>query len=218
VIYASKERVREAILGYDDLTKPEWKGRVCIRDGQYASNLGLFADRVAARGFDQAETWLTGLKANLAGRPSGNDASQVQAIFDGRCDLAIGNATVIAAMLTNNQAPDERKWAETVRVVYPDAADRGGYANISGMALGRFAPNRDNAVKLMQFLASGEAQELYAAQTLEYPVVPGAQPSDVVKMFGVFRSDAVPLSDVVKYRERASELIDKIGFNDGPGQ
>jgi iron(III) transport system substrate-binding protein len=86
------------------------------------------------------------------------------------------------------------------------------------MALARHAPNRDNAVKLMEFLASNEAQRLYSAKTLEYPVVPGADPAHVIKAFGVLKPDGVPMSDVVKYREQASELVDKTGFNDGPQQ
>jgi iron(III) transport system substrate-binding protein len=120
-------------------------------------------------------------------------------------------------MLTGTAA-DERKWAEAVRVIYPDAARQGSYANISGMALAKYAPDRDNAVKLMDFLASREAQQLYAKTTLEYPVAAGTQPADVVKTFGTLKTDDVALSDVIKYHDQASQLVDKVGFDDGPGE
>jgi iron(III) transport system substrate-binding protein len=214
VVYAAKDRVQQTAITYDDLTKPEWRGKLCMRDGQHASNLGLFADRIAALGADRTEKWLAGLKANLAGRPSGSDPNQVQAIAEGKCDLALGNATIVAQMLGGTA--DERKWAEAVRVIYPDAAGHGSYANISGMALARYAPNRDNAVKLMEFLASREAQALYAKETLEYPIAAGARPAKMVEAFGVPKPDSVPLSDILKYRDKASELVDKVGFNDGP--
>jgi iron(III) transport system substrate-binding protein len=217
VVYAARDRVKQTVITYEDLADPKWKGRLCLRDGQHASNLGLFADMIAVHGAADTGKWLAGVKANLAGRPSGNDASQIEAISQGKCDLALGNATVIATMQAGTSA-GERKWAEAVRVMYPNADNRGTYANISGMALARYAPNRDNAVKLMEFLASKQAQELYARETLEYPIALGAEPAAVVRSFGAFEADSVAMSDVVKYRDTAAELVDKTGFNNGPGE
>ena len=102
------------------------------------------------------------------------------------------------------------------RVIFPNAQDRGTHVNISGVAMTKYAPNRDNALKLMEFLASGEAQEIYARQVFEYPVLPGAQPSDVVKNFGPIKPDTLSLTEIAAYRKKASELIDEVGFNDGP--
>lgn len=215
VVYASKHRVTQTAITYEELADRRWRGKLCIRDGQYSSNLGLFAAMIARHGADDTGKWLAGVKANLAGRPRGNDQSQVQAISDGKCDLALGNATAIATMLAGTAA-DERKWAEAVRVIYPDTAGGGTYANISGMALARYAPNRDNAVTLMEFLVSKPAQQLYARQTLEYPVVSEAEPAGIVSGFGVLKPDSVAMSDVVKNRDAASELVDRVGFNDGP--
>ena len=217
VVYAAKDRVKQTAITYENLADPKWKGRLCMRDGQHSSNLGLFADMIAVHGAAETGKWLAGVKANLAGRPSGNDASQIEAISKGKCDLALGNAAVIATMLAGTSA-GERKWAEAVRVIYPNAGERGTYANISGMALARYAPNRDNAVELMEFLASKEAQEFSARQTLEYPIVPGAEPAEIVRSFGVLKADDVALSDVVKYRDTTAELVDKTGFNNGPGE
>lgn len=215
-VYASKDRASQHMVTYEDLADPRWKGKICLRDGRHSSNLGLFADMIARHGLADTEKWLRSLKANLAQRPSGSDTSQVEAIAAGKCDMAIGNATVVALMRTGTK--DEQKWAGSVRVIYPGAAGDGSYANISGVALAKYAPNRENAVKLMKFLTSKEAQDLYAKETLEYPIVSGALPADAVKDFGSLKPDATPMSDIVKYRDQASALVDKVGFNDAAGQ
>ncbi|MDB5524691.1 MAG: fbpA [Rhizobium sp.] len=217
-IYAARDRVRQEAFTYEELADPKWKGRLCLRDGQHSSNLGLFADMIATHGAADVGKWLTGVKANLARRPSGSDLNQAQAIAEGQCDIALGNTTVIATMLADDSPPEEKKWAGAIRVILPTAGDRGSYVNISGMALARYAPNRDNAVKLMQFLASKDAQETYAGDTLDYPIAAGAEPADILKRFGVLKPDPVPMSDILKYRQQASELVDKAGFNDGPGE
>jgi len=215
-VYASRDRVRQATITYDELADPKWKGKLCLRDGQHSSNLGLFADMISARGAASTETWLTGVKNNLARRPSGSDLGQAQSIAEGKCDVALGSAALLAATLEHTKAPGEKKWAEAVRVIYPTAGDGGTYGNISGMALARNAPNRDNAVKLMEFLTSREGQQLYAKEVLEYPVVSGAKPAGLIGSFGILKPDGVPMSNIIRYRDQASELVDKVGFNAGP--
>ena len=101
-------------------------------------------------------------------------------------------------------------------MLFPNAGDRGTHVNISGMAMAKYAPNKDEALKLMEFLASPEAQEIYAEQVFEYPIAEGAEPSDIVKSFGAIKPDTLPLTEIAKYRKAASELVDKTGFNDGP--
>ncbi|MNE89636.1 Iron uptake protein A1 precursor [compost metagenome] len=119
-------------------------------------------------------------------------------------------------MLTNDKEPEEKEWAGAVRVIFPNAADRGTHVNISGVSMTKYAPNRENALKLMEFLASGEAQEIYAKEVFEYPVLPGAQPSDVVKGFGPIKPDPLSLTEIAAHRKAASELVDEVGFNEGP--
>ncbi|MBC7312726.1 MAG: Fe(3+) ABC transporter substrate-binding protein [Rhizobium sp.] len=216
VVYASKERVPETAITYEELAEPKWKGRICIRDGQHSYNIGLFASMVAHHGAEYTEKWLTGLKNNLARKPDGNDRSQAKAIMAGECDISLGNTYYVGLMVTNEKDPEEKEWAAATKILFPNAADRGTHVNISGMALAKHAPNKDNAVKFMEFLSSGKAQEIYAEQVFEYPVLPGAKVSDVVASFGEIKPDTLPLVDIAANRKTASELVDKVGLNDGP--
>lgn len=218
VVYASKERVPQQSITYEELADPKWKGKICIRDGQHSYNIALFASMIAHHGLDYTRTWLTGLKNNLARKPDGTDRSQAKSIYSGECDIALGNTYYVGLMLTNEQEPEEKVWANAVKVIFPNADDRGTHVNISGVAMTKYAPNKENALKLMEFLASGEAQEIYAKQVFEYPVLPGAQPSDVVKGFGPIKPDTLSLTEIAAHRKEASELVDEVGFNDGPSQ
>ncbi|MGK6314040.1 Fe(3+) ABC transporter substrate-binding protein [Neorhizobium sp. DT-125] len=216
VVYASKDRVTETAITYEELADPKWKGKICIRDGQHSYNIGLIASMIAVHGEAYTETWLKGVKNNLAQKPSGGDRDQAKAIFAGACDIGIGNTYYVGLMQTNQKEPDQKKWAEAIKVIFPNSADRGTHVNISGMALAKNSPNKENAVKLMEFLASGEAQQIYAEQVFEYPVMPGAEPSAVVKSFGTIKPDTLSLADIAANRKKASELVDKVGFNEGP--
>ena len=188
VVYASKDRVQQDKITYEELADPKWKGKICIRDAQHSYNIGLIASMIAEHGEDYTETWLTGLKNNLARKPSGGDRDQAKAIFAGECDIALGNSYYVGLMQTNEKEPEQKDWAASIKVLFPNTEDRGTHVNISGMALAKNAPNKDNALKLMEFLASGEAQAIYAEQVFEYPVMPGAEPSEVVKSFGEIAS------------------------------
>ncbi|MHA7969842.1 Fe(3+) ABC transporter substrate-binding protein [Rhizobium sp. CAU 1783] len=218
VVYASKERVTETAITYEELADPKWKGRLCMRDGQHSYNIGLFASMIAHHGAEYTEKWLSGVKENLARKPDGNDRSQAKAIMAGECDIALGNTYYVGLMVTNEKDPEEKEWAAATKILFPNAADRGTHVNISGMALAKYAPNKDNAVKFMEFLASGKAQEIYAEQVFEYPVMPGAKVSDVVASFGPIKPDTLPLTDIAANRKAASELVDKVGLNEGPTQ
>ncbi len=218
VLYASKDRVSEDAITYEELADPKWKGRICMRDGQHSYNIGLFASMVAHHGAEYTEKWLAGLKQNLVKKPDGNDRAQAKAIYAGECDLGLANTYYLGLMQTNEKEPEEKEWAKSVKVLFPNAADRGTHVNISGMALAKNAPNKDNAVKLMEFLASDEAQTIYAEQVFEYPVGPNAKPSEIVAGFGAIKPDTLPLTDIAANRKVASELVDKVGLNEGPTQ
>ena len=121
-------------------------------------------------------------------------------------------------MINNDKEPEEKDWAASVKVLFPNASDRGTHVNISGMAMAKNAPNRENAVKLMEFLASDQAQQLYAERVYEYPVGPNTKPSATVAGFGAIKPDTLPLSEIAANRKTASELVDKVGVNNGPSQ
>ncbi|PSJ57544.1 Fe(3+) ABC transporter substrate-binding protein [Kumtagia ephedrae] len=216
VLYASKDRVKETAITYAELADPKWKGKICMRSGQHDYNLGLFSAAIAHWGPEKTEEWMKGLKANLARKPDGGDRPQAKAIFAGECDLALGNTYYVGLMRTNEKEPEEKEWGNAINVVFPTFENGGTHVNISGAALAKNAPNRDNAVKLIQFLSSHKAQQVYAAQTYEYPVEPGLEPSDVVKAFGTLNADTLSLDEIAKNRKAASEMVDRVGLDDGP--
>jgi iron(III) transport system substrate-binding protein len=217
VIYASKDRVQEDHISYADLADPKWKHRICIRSGQHDYNIALFAAMIAHWGEERTETWMRAFKENLARKPDGSDRSQAKSIFSGECDIALGNTYYVGLMLTNEKDPQEQEYARSLKVIFPDfGADGGTHVNISGMALAKYAPNKDNAIKLMEFLSEHEAQKIYAEKNFEYPVEPGLEPSPIVKGFGELKPDTLPLVDIGNNRKAASEMVDRVGLNDGP--
>jgi iron(III) transport system substrate-binding protein len=213
VVYASKDRVDLDSITYEELADPKWRNKICTRSGQHTYNVALVASMIAHHGKEEAEKWLEGLKANLARKPAGGDRDSVRDVKAGLCDLAIGNTYYMAAMLKN---PDQKEWADAVRIIFPNANGRGTHVNISGMSLTASAPNKDNALKLMEFLVSPEAQEIYAQANGEYPVVPGVPASELVESWGTLKADALPLEKIAELRKQASELVDTVQFDQGP--
>jgi len=214
VVYASKERVKQTSITYAELADPKWKGKICIRSGQHVYNVSLIASIIAHKGEPAAETWLKGLKENLARKPAGGDREQVRDVQAGLCDLAIGNTYYMAAMLKN---PQQKAWADSVHILFPDAATTGTHVNVSGVSLTRHAPNKAAALKLMAFLASEEGQHLYAEANSEYPIDPKVPPTELVRSWGDLVSDKLPLAGIAAQRKKASELVDKVRFDAGPG-
>ncbi len=216
VVYASRDRVQESAITYEELAEPKWKGRICSRSGQHVYNIGLIASMIAHKGEAWTEGWLRGVKANLAAKPTGNDRAQAKAVFAGQCDIALGNTYYVALMRTNEKEPQQKEWAASIKVLFPNADDRGSHVNISGMALAARAPHRDAAIRLMAYLASDAAQKLYAEINHEYPVKAGVAVSEMVASFGQLKADRLPLSEIARNRRVASELVDRVGFDDGP--
>ena len=216
VVYASKERVAQNAITYEELADPKWRGKICVRSGQHVYNVALIASIIAHHGEAKAEEWLKGFKANLARKPAGNDRAQVKGVFAGECDIAVGNTYYMAKMQLNEKQPEQKKWAASVKILFPNTAERGAHINLSGMVLAKNAPHKDNAIKLMEYLSSEEAQKIYAKVNAEYPVKDGVPWSDLVKSWGEFKPDTLALDVIAKNRKRASELVDKVAFNEGP--
>ena len=214
VIYASVERAPITAITYEELADPKWKGKLCMRPGNHPYNLGLIAAMIAHKGEDATREWLKGIKANLAVKPSGNDRSQAKSVFAGECDLALANTYYMGKMLTNDKEPEQKDWAKAVKIVFPASPDFGTHVNISGMLLTANAPNKDNAVKLMEFLASDEAQKLYASGNFEYPVNPAVPAAEIVQSWGSFTPDTLNVAEVAKFEPAAAKLVDEVGFND----
>ena len=214
VIYASNERAPITAITYEELADPKWKGKLCMRPGNHPYNIALFAAMIAHKGEDATREWLKGVKANLAFKPNGNDRAQAKSVFAGECDLALANTYYMGKMLTNNEEPEQKKWAGAVKIVFPSSPQFGTHVNISGMMLTANAPNKENALKLMEFLAGDEAQMLYAQGNYEYPVNPAVAVDPIVKSWGSFTPDKLNVADVAKHEAAAAKLIDEVGFND----
>ena len=214
VIYAHKARVKPGeATTYEDLAKPGMKGRVCVRSGKHMYNVSLLASIIAAKGEAAAEAWARGVKANLARKPQGNDRAQVKAVFQGLCDVALGNTYYMGKMVSNDKEPEQKKWAASVNVIFPNQQDRGAHVNVSGAAITNSAANKANAVKLVEFLVGKNAQTLYAEQDFEYPVVKGVRVHPLVASWGEFKADKVSLAKVASLRTLASRIMDRVQFD-----
>ncbi len=213
VVYASKDRVKLDAITYEDLAKPEWKGKICIRSGKHPYNTALIAAYIAHHGEAKAEEWLKGVKANLARKPAGGDRENARDILGGICDLGIANSYYVGLMRSGKGGPEQEKWAEAINVILPTFEGGGTNVNISGASLAKNAPNRDNAVKLLEFLVSHEAQDVYAKANFEYPVVAGSPVDPIIAAFGPLKIDNLDLAKIGQYRKAAADLVDKVGFD-----
>ena len=213
VIYAAKDRVSDADkLNYEDLADKRFKGKVCMRSGKHPYNVSLIAAIIAHDGKKRAKKWLLGVKQNLARKPQGNDRAQVKAIKEGVCDLSLGNSYYYGKMLMDEK---QKAWAEAVNIVFPNQQEQGqgAHINISGMAMAKYAPHKENALLLMNFLSGKKAQQLYASLNMEYPVNKDVAPSEMVESWGKFKADPLPLRSIVDHWPAAYKLLDEVEFD-----
>jgi iron(III) transport system substrate-binding protein len=208
VVFASKERVKDGeVTTYEDLADPKWKGRICTRPFTSDYNVALTAAVLAHHDEDYTRKWLEGVKANLAKKPDGVDRDQVKAIWSGECDIALGNTYYLGQMIAD---PEQKEYADAVRIVFPVFEGGGTHMNISGIAMTKAAPNHDAALKLMEWLSSDEAQKIYAETNYEFPVKPGVPRSELVQSWGEFTADNIGLAEVAAKRPEALKLIEEV--------
>jgi iron(III) transport system substrate-binding protein len=211
VIYASKERVKQDTISYEELADPKWKGRICIRSGQHAYNNALFAAYIGHHGAADTESWLRGLKANLAQKPSGGDREVARDIAAGKCDIGLGNTYYWALM--HDKETDKRPWADATKVILPTFKGGGTHVNLSGVVLAKHAPNKANALKLIEWLVGPTAQHIYADANYEYPVLASIPINPTIKGYGALKPDPLPISDIAERKKAAANLVDKVGFD-----
>jgi iron(III) transport system substrate-binding protein len=216
VLYAEKS-LPLASFRYEDLADPKWKNKVCIRAGQHPYNTALVASMIAHDGEAKTEQWLRGVKANLARKATGGDRDVARDILGGICDIGVANSYYVGQMKASKEGTDARKWGDAIKVIRPTFADSkssGTHVNISGAAVAKNAPNRANAVKLVEFLVSAPAQVLYAQANYEYPVRQGVALDPILaSTIGELKVDPLPLTEIAKHRKQASVLVDKVGFD-----
>ncbi|WP_286239672.1 Fe(3+) ABC transporter substrate-binding protein [Neptuniibacter halophilus] len=199
------------LSSYEDLADPKWKGRICIRSSNNIYNQSLVASMIDASGVEKTEAWAKGLVANFAKPPAGGDTDQLKAAAAGVCDLAIANTYYFGRLLNSNK-PDLQAVAGKLGVFWPNQDDRGVHMNVSGVGVTKHARNVDNAIKLMEFMASDESQAWYAEVNNEYPVVEGAKISDTLSGLGQFKADDIVLSKLGDNNRAAVELMDRAGW------
>ena len=213
VLYASKDRVDRDDFTYEELADPKWKGRICIRSGQHPYNTALFAAYIAKRGAAAAESWLSAIRDNLARKAGGGDRNVARDILGGICDIGPANSYYVGLMRSGAGGPDQEKWGAAINVILPTFEGGGTHVNVSGAALAKNAPNRENAIRFLEFLVSDRGQALYAHANFEYPVRPGVAADPIVASFGPLTPDPTPLAEIAKHRKAASQLVDEVGFD-----
>ena len=212
----SRDRVKPGeVETLADLADPKLRGRICTRSGKHVYNVALIASVIAHEGGAAAEQWLGGVRDNLARKPQGNDRAQAKGVHEGVCDVAISNHYYMGKMATNEEKPEQKEWAKSVRVQFLDQNGRGNHVNISGAAVIKGAKNRDNAVALLEFLAGDKAQNMYATVNFEFPVKAGIETHPIVESWGAFKADTLSLEAIARNREAATRLVDKTGFDAG---
>lgn len=212
IVVTSRERVAEgAINDLEDLADPQWQGRICTRKGSHVYNRALMASIIAAHGEAAATEWGTALVANMARRPQGNDRAQAKAIFEGQCDVGIMNHYYFGKMMFGDK-PEQRDWANAIRLVFTNQDNRGTHVNISGGGVARHSPNRDAAVQFLEFLTQTTAQQLYGKINFEYPANPAVAPGGVLQSWGSFKRDELDIEKLSELAPSAQMIIDRIGW------
>lgn len=211
IVYDHSRVSPDQLSTYEDLADPKWRGKICIRSSSNIYNQSLTASMVAHHGVEQTEQWARGLVANMARAPQGGDRDQIAAVAIGQCELAVVNTYYLAGMI-NATSEAQREQAQQVSVFWPNQQDRGAHINISGAGLSRYAPNKEAAIQLMEFLVSDEAQAWYAEANNEYPVRDDVPVSDTLAAWGTFKADDLALDQLGIHNAEGVRLMDRAGW------
>lgn len=211
VVYRKNSEIEKELSTYEDLANPKFKGKIMVRSSNNTYNQSLLAAIIAHHGEEYALKWAKGIVANMTKRPKGNDRYQVKAIAYNIGDIAIVNTYYIGKMIGNKNASEARA-VEKVKVFFPKFENGGTHINISGAGLVKTAPNKENAIKFMEFLASKKAQELFAIGNFEYPVLKSVSSSKVVESWGSFDDDTIPISILGENNAKAVKIFDQAGW------
>ena len=214
ILVYSKERVQKHELStYEDLINPQWKNRLLARSSSNAYNQALMSSLVANLGYEKAKEWSEGVVTNFARDPKGSDRDQVRAIAAGQGDVAIVNSYYIGILLSSDKDQDVSA-GNSVEVFFPNQGEneRGSHINVSAIGLTVNSPNRENAIKLIEYLTSVDAQEVYINNSYEYPVNAKVEPAQIVKNWGEFKVDQLNLNKLGEFRGEAIKIFDSTGW------
>jgi len=199
------------IKTYEDLIKPEYKKMIMVRSSNHVYNQSMLAAVIAHHGEEYALKWAKGVVKNMARRPRGNDRYQVKAVANGIGKIAIANTYYVGKMIGNKDIA-ESEAVKKVKIIFPKFENGGTHINVSGAGVAKYSPNKENAIKFIEFLLSPEAQDLFANGNFEYPVSKGVKKNDVVSSWGTFEDDNISINTMGKYNINAVKIFDKSGW------
>ena len=212
VVFNKTSVPREDVDTYEELAEPKNKGRLCTRSASHPYNLSLFGAMAEHLGPQATETWLKGLVANMARSPKGGDTDQILAVASGECGVALAN-TYYVARLMRSEKPQDKAAMEKVTVVFPNQSSFGTHMNIAGAAVARYAKNRDNAQRFLEYLSSDQAQIHFADGNNEWPVVLGFKIANpALQALGPFKSETIPISVVGMNQVKIQQMLDRVGY------
>ena len=213
VVYSNERVKKEDLSTYEDLANEKWRGRLLVRSSSNAYNQALMSSLVANLGPDAVTSWSEAVVKNFARDPKGSDRDQVKAIAAGQGDIAIVNSYYIGLLLSSEKE-EEISAGNSVSVFFPNQGEgeRGAHINVSGIALAKNAPNKENAIELIKYLTSVEGQETYVNNSYEYSVNPNVKPDQIVQAWGEFKKDPVDLNMLGIKRDEAIRIFDKTGW------
>jgi iron(III) transport system substrate-binding protein len=211
VMYDRALGLPAGLARYEDLAKPEYRGMVSVRSSSNIYNVVWTASMIMANGAEASEAWARGIAANLSRPPQGGDTDQIRAVAAGQGRLAISN-TYYLGNLSRSARAEDRAIAERMGVLFPNQGDRGTHVNVSGAGVARGAPNREGAVAFLEYLASAQAQSIFADGNMEYPVVAEAQPHAWLRALGSFKQDQVNAARVAALSPEALRVMQRAGW------
>jgi iron(III) transport system substrate-binding protein len=203
---------RGDVSTYEALAQPKNKGKVCTRSGSHPYNLSLFGALMEHLGEPATEAWLKGVVGNMARDPKGGDTDQIKAVASGECQIALTNSYYLARMMRSTKAED-RAVVEKIGVVFPNQASFGTHVNIAGAALAKHAPNRSNAIRFIEYLASDQAQVYFADGNNEWPAVANVKVSNpALEALGKFKAETIPVGVVGRNQTKVQQMLDRVGY------
>ena len=212
IIFYDKADVPNPPLDYVSLASPEYQGMVCHRSSSNAYSQTLLAAIIENHGQEAATAWADGMVVNFAREPQGGDTDQLRALVSGECDIAVSNTYYFARALRKDVSGLPSDALPQIGWIFPAQNAEGAHMNLSGGGVAAHAPNRENAIKFLEYLASDQAQQYFSGGNDEYPAVPGVGLSASVAQLGLFRPDAVDLSAVAKNLPLAQRIFNQVGW------
>ena len=203
--------LKNELKTYEDLANPKFKGQIMVRSSNNIYNQSLLAAIIAHHGEEYALNWAKGVVSNMAHEPKGNDRYQVKAVANGIGGIAIANTYYIGKMVDNKDV-SQAEAVKKVKIVFPKFEKGGTHINVSGAGVAKYAPNKENAIKFIEFLASPDAQKLFAEGNFEYPVLKGVESSKIVKSWGNFKDDTISINTLGENNKLAVKIFDKAGW------